>query len=254
VPPSSVPLAHCQGINEVWSADFKGQFRLGDHQWCYPFTLSDNYSRYLLACQGLAHPSEVGVWRACEAVFREHGLPAAIRTDNGSPFASRALGGLSQLSVWWIKLGIRTERIALGKPQQNGRHERMHKTLKAEATRPASATLPAQQRRFDAFRSEYNAQRPHESLDDQTPSSVHRQSGRPYPRHLPEIDYAVDTQVRRVRSNGTIKWRGNLHFISEALIGEPIGFTLIGEERWQIWFADMPLAIFDERLGRVIRP
>lgn len=254
VPPFGVPLAHCHGINEVWSADFKGQFRLGNHQWCYPFTLSDNFSRYLLACKGMGHPTEAGVWRACEAVFRQHGLPAAIRTDNGSPFASRALGGLSHLSVWWIKLGIRPERIALGQPQQNGRHERMHRTLKAEATRPASATLLGQQRRFDVFRIEYNEQRPHESLNDQTPISVHRHAGRPYPRRLSEIEYGTGTEVRRVRSNGMIKWRGQLHFISEALIGEPIGFTLISEERWQICFADSPLAIFDERIGQLIRP
>lgn len=254
VPPFDAPLAHCQSINEVWSADFKGQFRLGNHQWCYPFTLSDNHSRYLLACKGMSHPTQAGVWRACEAVFRQHGLPAAIRTDNGIPFASRALGGLTPLSVWWIKLGIRPERIALGQPQQNGRHERMHKTLKAEATRPAAASLSAQQRRFDAFCVEYNEQRPHESLNDQTPASAHPHAGRTYPRRLPDIEYGADTKVRRVRSNGMIKWRGRLHFISEALIGEPVGLTLITEDCWRIRFAELTLAILDERLGRVIRP
>lgn len=254
VPPASAPLAHCRAPNEVWSADFKGQFRLANRQWCYPFTLSDNHSRYLLACCGMRGPLETGVWRSCEAAFREYGLPNAIRTDNGTPFASRALGGLTRLSVWWIKLGIRPERIALGKPQQNGRHERMHRTLKAQATRPACASMRAQQGRFDAFRAEYNHQRPHEALHDDTPDHVYRCSTRPYPRQLPDVHYAPDAQVRRVRRNGVIKWRSDLYFISEVLTGENVGLTQVAEDRWQIRFATLPLAILDERLQRVIRP
>jgi transposase InsO family protein len=253
VPPMSAPLGHCQGLNEIWSADFKGQFRLGNRHWCYPFTLSDNYSRYLLACHGLGHPTEDGVRRRCEAVFREFGLPQAIRTDNGAPFASSALAGLTRLSVWWVKLGIRPERIALGQPQQNGRHERMHRTLKAEATRPPASTLRAQQQRLDAFRREYNAQRPHEALGDRTPASVYTGSPRPFPHRLPAVEYGADTVVRRVRSNGAIKWRGDVFFLSEALIGEAVGLTPITDERWQIHFAHFPLAVLDDRLGQVIR-
>lgn len=252
--PMSVPLGHCQAANDIWSADFKGQFRLGDRQWCYPFTVSDNYSRYLLVCRGLHHPTAAAVWRSCQAAFREFGLPQAIRTDNGTPFASPAVGGLTRLSIWWIKLGIRPERIAPGQPQQNGRHERMHRTLNAQTTRPPERSLPAQQRRFDAFRYEYNEQRPHEALADHTPASIHVRSLRPFPTRLPTIDYASDAVVRRVRGNGTIKWRGKHYFLSEALGGEPVGITPITDERWQIHFAHVPLAVLDDRLRRIIRP
>lgn len=254
VPPASAPLAHCQEVNQVWSADFKGQFRLGNQRWCYPFTLSDNHSRYLLACHGLHQPTEAGVWALCERVFRDYGLPMAIRTDNGAPFASRALGGLTRLAVWWLKLGITPARIAPGQPQQNSRHERMHRTLKAEATQPAAACLAAQQRRFDRFHAEYNHERPHEALGDRTPASVHRHSSRPYPQRLPRVEYDHATQVRRVRTNGAIKWRGGLYFVSEVLVGEPVGLMPISNDRWQLYFAHLPLAVLDDRLGCLIHP
>ena len=254
VPPQSTPLAHCQAANEVWSVDFKGQFRLGNGHWCYPFTLSDNHSRYLLACRALPRPTEELVRAQCENIFRDHGLPRAIRSDNGAPFASRALGGLTRLSVWWMKLGIRPERIAPGAPQQNGRHERMHRTLKAETTGPAAFSLPTQQRRFNAFRQEYNEERPHEALNGQPPALLYRPSRCPYPPRLPTIEYDLGTTVRRVRTNGTIKWQGELYFVSEVLTGELVGLTPIDSDRWQIRFAELPLAILDQRSGQIIRP
>jgi len=253
VPPASTPLGECRQANDLWSADFKGQFRLGNREWCYPFTLSDNYSRYLLACRGQSQPTEAGVRRCCEAAFRDYGLPWAIRTDNGSPFASTALAGLTRLSVWWIKLGIRPERIGLGQPQQNGRHERMHKTLKAEATRPAASGLRQQQRRLDAFRREYNEPRPHEALGDRTPATVHQRSARTYPSRLPSMEYDRGREVRTVRSNGTIRWRGQLLFLSEALVHERVALAPISDERWQLCFGSWPLAVVDDRLGKIIR-
>lgn len=254
VVPMSEPLSHCQSVNAVWSADFKGQFRLADQQWCYPLTVSDNYSRYLLDCYALGQPRAVPVQRRLERLFRCYGLPQAIRTDNGSPFASRALGGLSRLSVWWLKLGIWPERIAPGQPQQNGRHERLHRTLKAEATQPASKSRRGQQQRFRRFQQVYNETRPHEALAGRTPGQVYRPSLRRYPERVPVVDYDEGIVVRQVRNNGLIKWRGELYFVSEALIGEPVGLTTMDDDRWQLQFAGMPLGILDTRLGRVVRP
>lgn len=253
VAPALVPLSDGEAVNELWCADFKGQFRLGDGSWCYPFTVTDYHSRYLLVCRGMPHPSEEAVRSTCERAFREYGLPRAIRTDNGAPFASCGVGGLSRLSVWWVKLGIQPQRIMPGRPQQNGRHERMHRTLKAEATRPASHCLQAQQRRFEAHRREFNNERPHESLHDERPARLWTPSPRPYPKRIPAIEYPADRVVRRVRSNGCIKWRGAFLFLSEALVGEPVGLRPISEDRWQIYFADLPLAILDEQQGRIVR-
>ena len=168
--------------NKVWSADYKGQFKTGDGRWCYPLTITDNMSRYLLACKGLYSPCHVDTQPWFEWVFREFGLPEAIRTDNGTPFAGRGVTGLSRLSVWWIKLGIRPERIESGKPQQNGRHERMHRTLKQDTAKPPKADMDRQQCRFDEFRHEYNYDRPHEALDKKTPVSVYEPSPRRFPR------------------------------------------------------------------------
>lgn len=254
VPPASAPLSHCQQVNDVWSADFKGQFQLGSHQWCYPLTVSDNHSRYLLACHGLLQPNEQGVRQQFDRLFREFGLPEAIRTDNGSPFASRALGGLTKLSVWWIKLGIRPERIKPGKPQQNGRHERMHRTLKQETVQPASANLTAQQRRFNRFMREYNEERPHEALSNQTPTMVYQPSRRRMPSRTPVMEYGAEQVVRQVRSTGEIKWKGGLYFLSETLIGEPVCLQEIDDDRWQVYFGDYPLGMLDGRRGKVMRP
>jgi transposase InsO family protein len=253
-PPYDQPLAHCQAANEVWSIDFKGQFRMGNGQWCYPLTVSDNHCRFLLGCDALTGTARAPVKACCERIFREFGLPSAIRSDNGAPFATRGLAGLSTLSVWWIRLGIVPERIDPGSPQQNGRHERFHKTLKAETTRPPARTRQKQQRLFDKFREEYNGIRPHEALGDEPPADYYQPSSRPYPEKLPAVEYDTSVAVRRVRRSGEIKWRGGLVFLSTALIGEPIGLWPISNDRWEIFYSDVKLAVLDDRLSKVIRP
>jgi len=251
--PGSAPLSHATACNRVWSADFKGDFRLGNGRRCYPLTVSDNCSRYLLACRGLSRPSYAGVQPWFEWVFRAYGLPAAIRTDNGTPFASLALGGLSRLSAWWVRLGIVPERIAPGKPSQNGRHERMHRSLKAGTLQPMpAANLPAQQRRFNRFVQEYNEARSHEALRRQTPASCYQPSGRCYPVRPEPVTYATDQVVRRVRSNGEIKWRGALLYVTEVLAGETVGLRETADGLWEVRYSFHPLGWLDERQG-VIR-
>lgn len=251
--PRSAPLSHATAPNSVWSIDFKGQFVLGNRRWCYPLTLSDNASRYLLVCRGMHRPTERAVWPYMELAFREYGLPRAIRSDNGSPFASTGLGGLTRLSVWWLKMGILLERIAPGQPQQNGRHERMHRTLKDEIEVP-KADLRAQQRRFEWFQRFYNEERPHDSLDGLTPSHCYHASARTYPARVPEPQYPVGFSVRRVRTNGQIKWEGAHIFVAEALVGEPIGLRQVDEQSWQVWFCSLKLGLLDMRKNKIIRP
>lgn len=250
VAPYTMPFGACCGSNQTWSADFKGDFRLGDGRRCYPLTVSDNFSRYLLLCQGLERPSHQATRPWFEWVFREYGLPEAIRTDNGAPFASMAVGGVSQLSKWWIKLGIRPERIRPGRPDQNGRHERMHRTLKEAA--PAQASLLAQQSRFDPFLDEYNWQRSHEALGRKTPGSVYCPSPRPYPAILPKIEYDSATTVRQVRHNGEIKWRGEHIYVSEVLAKEPVGLKPIDSDTWELYYSFHLLGIFHERAKKII--
>lgn len=235
-----------QGVspNELWAADFKGWFKTGDGYRVDPLTISDWVSRYLLCCHG---PESITYWHVrpqFERVFREYGLPWAIRTDNGPPFASVGLGGLSRLSVWWVRLGIWPERIRPGHPEENARHERMHKTLKEAVTQPPQATPRAQQEAFDRFRHEYNELRPHESLGMQTPAECYRASERRFPERLPEVEYGSGVEVRRVRSNGQIKWAGQMLFLSEALIGEPVGLRQIDNDLWSIHFGPVPLAVY----------
>lgn len=250
-PPYSSPFVAMSEPNAVWSADFKGQFHTGDERWCYPLTVSDGFSRYLLACQGLAAPTRAGVQPQLERLFREYGLPWAIRTDNGTPFASTGLGGLSRLSVWWVKLGIRPERIARGHPEQNGRHERMHWTLKQETAMPPRASLRAQQRAFDRFRAEYNHERPHAALAKHTPAELYTGSPRPYPSRLPEIEYPAGFEVRCPCGSGEIKWRGRFVYVSQLLAGEPVGLHQIGEQHWQVYFGPLALGILDEPSLRI---
>lgn len=254
VPPHSQPLAHCEGANAVWSADFKGDFELGNGRRCYPLTITDNFSRYLLQCRGLARPTRTEVQPWFEWVFREYGLPEAIRTDNGAPFASLAVGGLSRLSAWWIRLGIRPERIEPGRPDQNGRHERMHRTLKEAVVVPPAATLEAQQHRFNAFVAEYNAERSHEALDRRTPSELYTPSVRPYPVKLAPIEYGSEVTVRRVRHNGEIRWKGHLIYVSEVLAKEPIGIRPIDDFLWELRYSFHPLGVFDERTQQISPP
>ena len=251
VAPYTEPFGACAGPNQTWSADFKGDFPLGNRRRCYPLTVSDNFSRYLLVCQALARPNYAAVRPWMEWGFREYGLPEAIRTDNGAPFASLALGGLSRLAKWWIQLGIRPERIRPGQPAQNGRHERMHRTLKA-AVAP-QADLPTQQRHYESFRQEYNWQRSHEALGRKTPSSVYRGSPRPYPLKLPPIEYEAGVTVRQVRHNGEIKWKGTCIYVSEVLAKEPLGLTPLDNETWELRYSFHRLGVFNERT-LTIRP
>jgi transposase InsO family protein len=232
----------------VWSCDFKGQFRTGDGLLCYPLTVADGFSRFLLGVQGLDSVAGSQAWPVFERLFREYGLPEAIRSDNGSPFASAsALARLSNLSVQWVKLGIRLERIEPGHPEQNGRHERMHRTLKQETARPPAASRSAQQERFDQFRSVYNQQRPHEALGQQTPAEFYRPSLRPYPSKIVQPDYPGHFEVRSVRPNGEIKWQGELLFLSEALSGERVGLEETADGVWTVYFGTLLLARFDEK-------
>ena len=250
-PPGTQPFADCRGANDVWCMDFKGWFRTGDGRTCHPLTLSDAWSRYLLRCQGMERIRQDAVHAVLESAFREYGLPRAIRTDNGPPFASRGLGGLSRLSVWWLKLGLSVERIDPGKPQQNGRLERFHRTLKAETAHPPRATFGSQQRAFKTFRELYNTERPHEALGQRPPATAYCPSERLYPRRLPVVEYGEELTVRSVRRDGCIKWRGRMLFVSETLRGEPVGLAPVSEGRWVLYFSDLPLAVMDDRRGRL---
>jgi transposase InsO family protein len=251
VPATSQPFRACDRPNAVWCADFKGWFRTQDGQRCDPLTISDAYSRMLLCCQGLAKPDYRHTQPAFERVFREYGLPDVIRTDNGPPFASVGAGGLSRLAVWWVKLGIEQERIQPGHPEQNGRHERMHLTLKQDCCRPPAASAAAQELRFDSFRHIFNHQRPHQALGLQPPSAFYEPSPRPYPIRLQDPSYPAAAVIRRVRSNGEIKWKGKLVFLSEALIGEAVGITEtpIG---YQVHFGPISLGRLDLGRERII--
>jgi len=243
---ASVTLTQPGEPNEVWCADFKGHFALGNRQRCNPFTLTDAYSRVILKAQALSKTDTNTVKPLWVAAFREYGLPSVIRTDNGPPFATNGLGGLSALSVWWIKLGIRPERIKPAHPEQNGQHERMHRTLKEEATRPPQCDLRAQQRVFDRFVQEYNYVRPHEALGQITPASVYTPSPRRYPLRLPAVEYPSGVQARHVRTNGSIRWRGSLIFVSETLIGEYVGLDQLDDRHFALYFGPLPLAILDD--------
>lgn len=250
--PYSEPFKSCDRPNAVWSADFKGWFLTGDKTRCEPLTITDNYSRYLLRCQALTPTGFDAVQPIFEAAFREYGLPDAMRTDNGVPFATTTVGGLSRLSIWWIKLGIIPERIEPGKPAQNGRHERMHRTLKAETASPAQATLRAQQRDFKRFCKEYNHERPHEGIDLKTPASLYCCSNREYPLLVPEIEYPDEMELRRVKSQGDICWKNRHIYLSETLAGETIGLRQVSERLWDIYFAHIKLAQLDSHTQKLV--
>jgi transposase InsO family protein len=233
--------------NDLWTADFKGQFLTGDSRYCYPLTVVDSWSRYLLGCRALGSTDARATRRCFERLFRRYGLPRAIRTDNGPPFASTAVGRLSKLSVWWIRLGIRPETIEPAHPEQNGSHERMHRTLKAETTRPPAPDAAAQQRVFDRFRREFNEERPHEALGQREPTLLYRPSPRVYPSRLPEPEYPGHFERRRVSSNGRFFWRGrSLHF-SKSLDGQDLGLQEVDDGVWSIHFGPVTLARLDER-------
>ena len=252
VPPDPRALVECKAPAQSWSADFKGDVPLAGGKRCYPLTITDNHSRFILQCRALNTTTTDAVKPWFEWVFRQQGLPERLRTDNGPPFASVAAGGLSQLSKWWIRLGIRPERIRPAKPSENGRHERMHRSLKEAVMRPPARTLAAQQRRFDAFVEEFNQQRSHEALNRQTPASVHQPSPRPYPERLPEVEYPCGVTLRRVRRTGEFKWRGQLIYLSTVLAKEPIGLVPCDNDRWEIRYSFHPLGVLDEPTQKII--
>jgi transposase InsO family protein len=234
------------GPNSVWTADFKGQFKTLDGQWCYPFTLVDGFSRYCLACVGLPSTKHELVQPLFERAFQQFGLPDVIRTDNGAPFASQAIHRLSRLHVWWIKIGVYPELILPGHPQQNGRHERFHKTLKDGTARPPASSLRAQQRRFNRFLCEYNLDRPHESLGQETPASFYRPSFRPYPERIPDLEYPAHFERRLVSRNGGIRWGSGWVNVSQVLSEEYVGIEEVDDELWAVYFGPLLLGRFDE--------
>ena len=251
--PWDEPFAHARQPNDVWSIDFKGWFRTGDGTRIDPLTTQDAASRYLLVCEGLERPAGPEARRALERAFREYGLPRVIRTDNGPPFASAGLGSLSPLAIWWVKLGILPERIEPGRPEQNGRLERLHRTLKAETASPPMANRKRQRRAFDRFRQSYNFERPHEALGQRPPALLYSPSFRPYPYRVRHPEYGTGVTVRRVRGNGAIKWKGNRIYVSEALRGEPIGLVQQEEHIWTIQFGSLLIGVLDDTARRVGR-
>jgi hypothetical protein len=246
-------MTEVTAANQLWTADFKGQFKTRDGRYCYPLTIADEHTRYLLACNGLISTAVEGVRPVFERLFREHGLPEGIRTDNGVPFvAPHAIHGLTSLSVWWIQLGIRPERIEPGKPQQNGRHERMHRTLKDETVCPPASSLRAQQKRFDAFVEEFNTERPHQALGQKRPAEVWKPSPRPFPDRIPDPDYLQHYQQRRVKSNGMIKFKNRRLFLSETLKSQVVALEEVNDGIWSVYFYDVLLGRLDERNFEVI--
>jgi transposase InsO family protein len=246
------PFAAVSAANDAWCIDFKGWFRTGDGTRCDPVTVTDAYSRYLLALQ-IIPPVTEAVEAVMNELFRKHGLPRAIRSDNGSPFAANSAGGLSRLSARWAKMGIRLERIYPGEPQQNGRHERMHRTLKQQTCDPPESTPDEQQASFDAFRQEFNRDRPHEALGQRPPEQFYVNSRRRYRLPVRDPSYRPGDDIRRVRSSGEIKWRGSLWFISEALIGEIVAVSERPDGHYLVRFADVPLLLIDPASGKIAR-
>lgn len=241
-------LAQSEAPNELWCADFKGQFKLGTNQYIYPLTITDHFSRYLIACEGLESTAEHTAKSAFAAAFEEYGLPRAIRTDNGTPFASHGLLGLSQLSVWWLRLGIAIERSEPGHPEQNGRHERMHLTLKQQTARPASANFLQQQERFDLFQAEFNCERPHEALAMKTPADFYSRSERAYPRELPEPTYPLHDLSALVYTSGSVALGRQFRFnLSAALAGQRIGLREEDEDLWRVSFMNLDLGFYDHK-------
>lgn len=244
--PGAAPL-RTDRPNQVWPVDFKGQFKTGDGRYCYPLTVTDHFSRQLLLCHGLPSVRGADVRPPFRQLFRQVGLPEAIRSDNGAPFASTGIHGLSQLNVWWMQLGIVHQRIPPSSPQENGTHERMHRELKRETARPAAAGARAQQRRFDAFVHRYNTERPHDGIGGVTPASRWQPSPRPYPERLPHPEYPTHLEVRRVSTAGTFRLHSRQPFLSQALKCQDIGLEEVGDGIWNIVYYTTLLGKIDER-------
>lgn len=253
VPPYAEPFIRAQAPNDVWSADYKGQFYTRNRQVCYPLTISDNYSRYLLKCVGLPGPRYRQTRSVFEDVFREYGLPNAIRVDNGTPFAGRCVGGLSRLSIWWIRLGIMPERIERGAPEQNGRHERMHRTLKLEAIHSTTVNIKEQQKLFDVFLYDYNNNRPHEALNHEPPAEHYRCSSRQYVERLPAVEYDLDYTVRSVRYNGYFRFNGQFYYLTDLLYKERVGLKEFADGQWTIYYNFYPIGILDLHVNKVLK-
>lgn len=243
-PPRLGPLRPGTRANEVWCTDFKGWFGLGGGRRCEPWTLTDEWSRYLLRVVGMENQAMEPIKQAFARAFKEYGMPEVIRSDNGQPFAGTGVGGLSRLSVWWIKMGIVPERIRRGKPQENGKHERMHRTL-LEAIQPPAKNLKEQQRRFDAFRREFNQERPHQALGDCPPAQFYEASPRQYPGKTPKVEYGSGLVIKRVQKHGDILWNGRRLFLNQALADEPVAFEPLDDPWWLVRFATVKLAKFN---------
>jgi putative transposase len=250
VPAEPKPFGPVHEPNDLWSADFKGQFLTGDGRWCYPLTIMDHESRYLLDCRALPGTALQAVQKTFERIFREYGLPRRIRTDNGVPFASHSVRGISHLSRWWIRLGIVPERIDKGKPQQNGNHERMHRTLKDAALRPPARTSARQQEIFDEFRNEYNDERPHEALDQKTPASRYCPSLRRMPERLPDLEYPEHYRLATVSSHGVMYCFGRFIYVGHVLTGERVGLEEIRDGIWNTYFGPLILGYVDLTEGK----
>src|SRR3954467_7945860 len=240
--------------NHVWTTDFKGKFLLRDGRYCHPLTLRDGFSRFVLRCDGLPAESYPCTRPRFERAFAAFGLPECIRSDNGTPFASTGLAGLSRLSVWWMQLGIRVERIAPGCPEQNGSHEQFHRVLKRDTTHPPGATAAAQQRRFDAFRDEYNQERPHDALGGASPASLYTRSPRRLPPRLPAVEYPLYWEVRGADSSGVISFHGRPLNVTRALANQNLGLEEREDGIWRVWFLATPLGHFDARRWRWVPP
>lgn len=251
----TLKLTDSHAPNQIWSIDFKGDFQLGNRRRCYPLTVSDHYSRYLLSCEALERTQAPAVMPVLEAAFCKYGMPYIIRTDNGPPFASTGLLGLSRLSVWWMRLGVIVERIAPGHPEQNGRHERMHLTLKQETCRPPGCNMLQQQERFDRFMYVYNHERPHESLGMKRPAEAYTPSPKNFPDFLEEPQYPLHDMSLKVSSNGHLYFHTGKRrqvYLSAALSGQSVGLREVDEHRWLVSFLDKKLGYIDKRLGRLV--
>lgn len=251
VPPHPSPLEPCPQPNDVWCTDFKGHFAVGDGTRCYPLTISDSASRYLLKCEALTEPKDEPVHRHFELAFREFGLPSRIRSDNGPPFATKALGGLSRLSVWWIQLGILPERIEPGHPEQNGRHERMHRTLKQHTISPPHPTMTDQQRAFDRFRHDYNQDRPHEALGQTPPAAHYEPSLRPMPERPRAPEYSAEFSVRRLGNSGFLQWQGQYVRIAALLACQPLGLKQTDDDEWELHYGPLLIGHLLKRGGKL---
>ena len=244
-------LTQPSAANALWCADYKGEFLLANRRYCYPLTITDFASRYLIACEALATTKERYAFSVFERAFQDYGLPDAIRTDNGVPFASaHALYGLSKLAVWWLRLGITLERIAPGHPEQNGRHERLHLTLKTEATHPAAPNLLQQQARFDTFVERFNQERPHQALNMQTPSSVYTPSTRPY-GGLEELDYPAHDWTAVITTCGRICYQRRKINVSQVFAGQKVGVKQVDDHVWLVTFMHYDLGYFDDQTCRL---